>query len=117
VRGPIPSIPVVEVRLKWQLWFNGMMVYPFMLLTPSATTTTEKHEKIHYYQQDAWWRWAGPVGLLAWHGLYLLFLPFWWNPLRWSAEYEAYDKGSGWSHDRIRAVLTNWEGLYKLTWM
>lgn len=45
------------------------------------------HEGTHWRQQRAWWLRAGPLGLLAWYGLYLLALPVWWN--RWRRAWES----------------------------
>jgi hypothetical protein len=114
--GPIPSLPLKSVRIRARLWFSGMTIYPFLLLCTDSEKT-KIHETIHYRQQDQWWRWAGPFGLLAWYFLYLFVLPFGWNRWRWGWEWEAYSKGSGYNDDVIRRILTRWGGLYNLWWM
>jgi hypothetical protein len=63
------------------------------------------HERVHLGQQRRWALFGLGVGLLAWWVLYLAALPMWWNPLRRSAETEAY-RAQGFTDAQINTWLT-----------
>ena len=96
------------------LFKNGMSVYPFIFLTPTARPVTEIHERVHHRQQDAWWKWGGPFGLLAWYFLYLLVLPVGWNPWRYKWEAEAFWEAQGYRRGHILDLMRQ---NYLLWWM
>lgn len=117
MKGFVPSIPKKTKRIKKKMWFLAITIYPFVFLCAEVGPIFEAHEQIHYEQQDRWWSWAGPFGLLIWYFLYLFVLPVGWNPFRWKWEYEAYRNGSKYEPERIVRMLTRKGGLYKLWWM
>ncbi|MAG60708.1 hypothetical protein CL619_02870 [archaeon] len=58
------------------------------------------HEKVHLKQQEE-------VGLWKYLLLYIFVLPLFWNPWRYSWEFEAYTK-SGHSEKKAREFLSAW---------
>lgn len=116
MEGIVPPLKPRLVRLTVNLWFAGLTTYPFIWLC-SGSEATEQHERVHYHQQDVWWRWAGPFGLIAWYFLYLCVLPVGWNHWRYRWEHEAYHIANKYSDETIHRILTRWGGLYKLGWM
>jgi hypothetical protein len=90
--------------------FVGFTLYPYILYMEEGVLP---HEMIHIKQQEAFWKKAGPLGLLAWLALYFLVLPVGWNPFRRKWETEAYKKGSKYSPEMIEYILRK---SYFLRW-
>ncbi len=101
------------MKLKMKKWY-WKLTWPFAhanyttiwntIYCPNdskITLSTVKHEEIHYAQQKRW----GWFFLPLWIVCYLLFLPFLWNPFRYKWEYEAFYKGSRYSHNDIVKIL------------
>ncbi len=59
------------------------------------------HEKIHSKQQKQ-------IGIIKFIFLYLFCLPFIYNPWRYKWEFEAYTKGSGYSHSKTNKILKSY---------
>lgn len=99
---------------KW----GGMCLFFVILIHPKCKSDKRllNHELVHFRQQQAWWRWAGPLGILAWWALYLGCLPVGWNCLRYNAEMEAYTDVNAQCYgvEYVRKILYN---SYKLWWM
>ena len=109
-----PKLKEREVHLPVRLWFVGLTIYPFIFLTKTHSVGTIEHERIHIRQQDKWWAWAGPLGLLLWFSLYLIVFPIGWNPFRWKWEYEAYSEANGYVDEKIREKMK--KSPYFLWW-
>ena len=92
---------------------NALTVWPFIFINKHFfcecwATTLEQgiaHEQVHLAQQRKWFIYGLGVGLLVWWFLYLFCLPFYWNPWRRKWEIEAYQKGEGYSLDKINKLL------------
>ena len=96
--------------------FAGMTIYPFVVLCEGYEKDKRlvAHELVHIEQQDKYWKWLGPLGLLTWWFLYGCVLPVGWNRFRANAEIEAYQKGQGYGMGLIGKILRE---SYKLYWM
>ena len=103
----------VIVRLPKWLMPPGALAftaYPVIFVSREVVSPTRLgnlllHERVHLGQQRRWALFGLGVGLLAWWVLYLAALPMWWNPLRRSAETEAY-RAQGFTDSQINTWLT-----------
>jgi hypothetical protein len=104
----------MKIKEKSWLWY---LTFPFAhknfttiwdtIYCPKGMTRVPgfilEHERIHYEQQQ---RWGKPL-LLLWISCYLLIFPLFFNPFRYRWEYEAFRKGSGYSHDNVKHELAD----------
>lgn len=102
------------VKIPLRVWVSGATIYPFVFLFKGHTEHTKAHELVHIRQQRRWWKYGGPLGLLAWLFLYAFVLPVGWNPWRWKWEYEAYKEGSKFGDFGIERKLRRFP--YMLWW-
>ena len=105
---------VIKTGAVDRLNASAVTAWPFVFvarddLPPSVMI----HEKVHYAQQRRWALWGLGVGLIIWHLLYLLALPFGWNPWRARWERAAY-RANGYTDATISKMLR--EPPYYLWW-
>lgn len=87
---------------------SAVTVWPVILVSPlvedRVLPALLTHEGVHLAQQRRWALYGFGVGLLLWWALYLLALPYGWNPWRRRWEVEAF-RAEGISDDEIERVL------------
>lgn len=88
-----------KIKIPWFFGYGGITIYPFSFIVREYwdDNKLQKHEQVHYEQQQKWYDKAWFFGILAHRLLYYLFLPIGWNPIRWAHEVEAFIKGNGMS--------------------
>jgi len=108
---------VVESSLVEYVGAAAITVWPFVFISPFVPARAREviltHERVHCAQQRRWALYGIGVGLLVWHLLYLLALPFGVNPWRAKWEREAY-RANGYTDAEITAMLR--ERPYYLWW-
>ena len=102
---------VIQLSFRW---FGAVAFtsWPFIFLTKDFLGMSEtdrrcvmQHEQIHIAQQQRWVVYGLGVGLLVYHFLYMLCLPFYWNYWRRKWETEAYSQADGMSLEEINDML------------
>ena len=93
---------IIRTNLLGIIGAEGLTLYPYIFLKSEDALN---HEKIHYHQQEKWYKKAWYFGIAAWVFVYLLCLPVGWNPFRYKFEYEAYLKGDNGDPKLIRLAL------------
>ena len=102
------------VKLNFNLpCIGAITIYPWIFITRQMwdgvpdieLSQTIAHESSHLADQRAWFKYAGPLGLLAWFFCYELLLPVYWNPLRRATETKAYMIGQHLSLDYINSQI------------
>ena len=95
----------------------AVTVWPLVLVSPEvprwAMERLLTHERVHLAQQRRWAVYGLGVGLLLWYALYLLCLPYGWNPFRARWEREAM-RAEGRCDAAIRETLRG--APYWLRW-
>lgn len=99
--------PKVVFWDKHNGFIGGITLYPFIFIFGKGNynETTIAHETVHIRQQDAWWRYGGPLALLLWFLLYRFALPVGWNPFVYKWESEAYREANNLTESEIREKL------------
>ena len=84
----------------------ALTLFPIgILVKPGRMTDSLRvHEEEHWKDQRVWCLYGLGVGLLVWFLLYLLVLPFGWNPLRAHAERKAF-RAQGYTDEEIDRKL------------